>query len=65
MDLILELYKILFISSIIFIFYILFDLVNKIIGKFVFKQDEVKFSLIREEKILLWVSITLFISYLL
>jgi len=59
----LEIYKFLFISSIIFMIYILFDLGIKIYGRFKIGRTT-KFVLTINEKIILWLSITIFLSYL-
>lgn len=63
MDLIAEIYQLLFISSIVFIIYVLINLFIKIYGRFKLNA-ETKFVLTNFEKIALWISITLFISYL-
>lgn len=63
MNLIAEIYQLLFISSIVFIIYILSNLFIKTYGRFKLKA-ETKFVLTNFEKIVLWISITIFISYL-
>jgi hypothetical protein len=55
----------LFISSIIFIIYILGDLIIKIYGRFALKQENVTFVLTNAEKMMLWVSIAMFFTYIL
>jgi len=54
----------LFISSIIFIIYILGDLIIKIYGRFALKQENVTFVLSKTEKIMLWASIAMFFTYI-
>jgi len=63
MNLITEIYQFLFISSIVFIMYILVDLVIKTYGRFKLKNDT-RFLLKTTEKILLWVSIAIFFTYI-
>jgi len=58
-------YQFLFISSIIFMIYILGDLTIKIYGRFVLKQEDVTFILNNTEKIMLWASIAMFFTYIL
>jgi hypothetical protein len=55
----------LFISSIIFIVYILGDLIIKVYGRFALKQENVTFVLSNTEKIMLWASIAMFFTYIL
>lgn len=63
MNILIEIYKFLFISSIIFIAYILGDLVIKIYGRF--KLDkETRFVLNTFEKVALWISLAILLSYL-
>jgi hypothetical protein len=54
----------LFISSIIFITYILGDLIIKVYGRFALKQENVTFVLSNTEKIMLWASIAMFFTYI-
>lgn len=63
MNLITEIYQFLFISSIVFIIYIIFDLFIKAYGRFKLK-NETRFLLKKTEKILLWISIAIFFSYI-
>jgi len=63
-DLIQELYQITFIASTVFIFSIMIDLAVKSYGRFSLHK-ETKFVLTTSEKILMWISITIFIAYLL
>lgn len=58
-----EIYQFLFLSSITFIVYILFNLFIKVYGRFVLK-DEITFKISVIEKIMLWISISLIITYL-
>jgi uncharacterized membrane protein len=58
-----EIYKFIFISSIIFIVYIFGNLAIKIYGRFKLKADT-RFVLTTTEKLLLWASIALFFTYL-
>ena len=60
-----KIYQFLFISSIIFIIYILGDLIIKVYGRFALKQENVTFVLSNTEKIMLWASITMFFTYIL
>jgi ATP-dependent protease HslVU (ClpYQ) ATPase subunit len=59
----LEIYQVLFISSIIFMIYIIGDLIIKMYGRFKLNA-ETRFILSNFEKILLWISLTIFMSYL-
>ena len=59
-----KIYQFLFISSIIFIIYILGDLIIKIYGRFALKQENVTFVLTNAEKIMLWISIAMFLTYI-
>jgi hypothetical protein len=59
----LEIYQALFISSIIFMIYIIGDLIIKVYGRFKLNA-ETRFILSKIEKILLWISLTIFMSYL-
>ena len=58
-----ELYQFGFISSIIFMVYILLGIAMKIYGKFVEKEDA-KFVLSTWEKVLLWTSLSYIFAYL-
>ena len=60
-----KIYQFLFISSIIFIIYIFGDLIIKIYGRFALKQENVTFVLTNAEKMMLWVSIAMFFTYIL
>ena len=63
MNIFAEIYKFLFISSIIFMVYILSDLTIKVYGRFKLNKDT-KFILTSVEKIILWISLAIFFSYL-
>jgi len=63
MDIIAEIYQFLFISSIVFIVYVLGDLAMKTIARFAFKT-ETRFSLVMWEKLILWASIAMFFTYI-
>jgi hypothetical protein len=58
-----EIYQFLFTASIVFMVYVLGDLIIKTYGSFRLKKD-VRFVLTKPEKILLWMSIAVFLSYL-
>jgi hypothetical protein len=58
-----ELYQFLFISSSIFMAYIVGDLVIKMYGRFKLNKDT-HFVLTSFEKIMLWISLSVFLSYL-
>jgi hypothetical protein len=60
-----KIYQFLFISSIIFIIYILGDLIIKVYGRFALKQENVTFVLSNTEKIMLWASIAMFFTHIL
>jgi hypothetical protein len=62
-DLITEIYQFLFISSIVFIINILIDLIVKTYGRFKLKK-ETRILLTKTEKIILWISIAIFFSYI-
>jgi len=63
MNLITEIYQLIFISSIIFMIYILGDLIIKMYGRFKLKADT-RFIITKTEKILLWLSLAFFFSYI-
>lgn len=63
MNIFTEIYQFFFISSCIYIIYILGDLIIKMYGRFKLKADT-KFILTIFEKIMLWISITIFLTYL-
>jgi len=64
MNTVIELYKFLFISSIIFIVYILGDLIIKMYGRFKLNENT-RFFLNNLEKIVLWISLAIFFTYIL
>jgi hypothetical protein len=64
MNLLTEIYQFLFISSIIFIIYVLGDLIIKTYGRFKL-HAETKFVLTQFEKFTLWIAIAIFFTYLL
>jgi hypothetical protein len=59
-----EIYQFLFISSIIFMIYTLGNLIIKMYGRFALKQNELTFVLSNTEKIMLWISLAIFFSYI-
>jgi len=63
MIVLIEIYQFLFIASIIFMIHILGDLIIKMYGRFKLKE-ETRFVLSITEKIMLWVSIAIFFSYI-
>jgi hypothetical protein len=64
MDLIAEIYQFLFISSIVFMIYLLGDLVIKTVGRISQKNPEIRFFFSNSKRILLWMSIAIFFSYI-
>jgi hypothetical protein len=64
MTIITEIYQWLFVSSIIFIIYIFGGLFIKMYGRFTLKQSTVTFELSIAEKIMLWLSLATFFSYI-
>jgi len=62
-ELMAEIYQFLFISSIIFMLYVIGDLGIKMYGRFKLKENT-RFQLTSFENVALWLSIGLFISYL-
>jgi len=62
-ELVTEIYQFLFISSIIFMLYVIGDLSIKMYGRFKLKENT-RFQLTSFEKAALWLSIGIFISYL-
>jgi len=58
-----EIYQFLFISSIIFMVYILGGLIIKMYGRFKLNENT-RFILTTSEKLLLWVSTAIFFSYI-
>ena len=63
MNVITEIYQFLFISSIIFMVYVLGDLAIKMYGRFKLKT-EARFKLTNIEKIIFWLSLAMFFTYL-
>ena len=63
MNVLTEIYQFLFISSIIFMIYIVGDLAIKVYGRFKLNK-ETRFILTKFEKVALWISLALFFSYL-
>jgi len=63
MNLVTEIYQFLFISSIVFMIYVLSSLIIKTYGRFRLKNDT-KFILTKSEKVLLWLSLALFFTYI-
>ena len=63
MNILTETYKFLFILSCIFMVYILGDLAIKMYGRFKLNKDA-RFVLTTFEKIALWISLAIFLSYL-
>jgi hypothetical protein len=63
MNLSTEIYQFLFISSIIFMVYVLGDLAIKMYGRFALKK-ETRFVLTKSEKILLLLSLATFLTYI-
>ncbi|MFW6246568.1 MAG: hypothetical protein ACOC22_00130 [bacterium] len=63
MEILIELYKFLFVASIIYILNIIVDLLIKAYGKFKLNK-QTRFILSKSERIILWLSISIFISYL-
>jgi hypothetical protein len=59
-----ELYQFVFISSIIFILYTLSSLGIKMYGRFSLKQENVTFKLSNVDKIILWIAIAIFFTYI-
>lgn len=59
-----EIYLFLFISSMLFIFYVLIELGIKLYGRFKL-GNETRFVLSHKEKIVLWVSLSIIFTYIL
>lgn len=62
-EIIKETYQMLFISSMVIVMYYLFNLIIKTYSRFKFEQNT-KFILETNEKILLWCAITIIFSYI-
>jgi hypothetical protein len=62
-DILSEIYQALFISSIIFMVYIFGDLIVKMYGRFKLNK-ETRFKLTTLERVMLLISLTVFLSYL-
>jgi len=60
----LEMYKLLFIGSMLYTLYVVFNLGFKIIMRFYILDENVVFKLTNTEKIMLWVSLSLLLTYL-
>jgi hypothetical protein len=63
MEFLIELYKFMFVTSLIYIVYIISDLAIKTYGRFKLNK-ETRFILSKTERIILWFSISIFFSYL-
>jgi spore photoproduct lyase len=63
MNILTEIYQLMFISSIIYIIYIIMDLLVKMYGRFKLKT-ETRFILTSIEKILLWISLAICFSFI-
>lgn len=63
-EILIELYQIIFIGAIIYMLYTITNLFIKAYGFFKLKNEDITFSLSSREKIILWISISIFISYL-
>jgi len=63
MNIITELYQFLFISSIIYILYVLGDLGIKMYGRFKL-NTEARFKLTTGKKIIFWLSLAIFFTYI-
>ena len=59
-----ETYNIIFMLSLMFMMYIVFDLIVKVIGRFYLNNETIIFKLTDKEKIILWVSLSIFFAYL-
>jgi hypothetical protein len=59
-----EIFEFLFISSNIYLIYILGDLFIKLRLRFKFKREDIQFKLNKQKIILLWFSLSLIITYL-
>ena len=59
-----ELYKILFIGSLTFIINMLLRLFFEAYGYFILKKEDITFILTTPEKLILWISISIFFAYL-
>jgi len=64
-EFILEIYQIIFYLSCTYYIYLVLDLLIKIFGRFKLKDDTIRFILTQNEKIILWFSTTIILSYLL
>ena len=59
-----ETYNMIFMLSLMFMMYIVFDLIVKVIGRFYLNNETIIFKLTDKEKIILWVSLSIFFAYL-
>jgi hypothetical protein len=59
-----DFYQLLFIGSIVYIINIIFGLYIKLYGRFKLNK-ETTFKLSSQEKLLLWISVSIFFSYIL
>lgn len=64
MNLATEIYQLLFISSIIFMVYVISDVAMKMFGRFIRKNPAVKYAISNTKKILFWISLAVFLSYI-
>lgn len=64
MNIITEIYQFLFISSNIFMIYFFSELFIKMYGRFVRKNMQIKYNPNNGKKVLFWISLTTFLTYL-
>jgi len=64
MSILTDIYQFLFIASIVFMVYIFGDFIIKMYGRFKANKDT-RFLLTKSEKIVLWVAIAYFFTYIL
>ena len=63
MEIISELYKFLFVLSLIYLMNVFGNFMIKVYGRFKLREDT-RFVLTKNEKLLLWISLAIFITYL-
>ena len=64
MDIVKEIYQLLFISSIIFNLNILVDIGLKMYGRFILKNETIKIKYSNAKKIVWWITLTIIFGYI-
>jgi len=63
-EILLELYKLVFIGAIFYLLNTLSSFLMKAYGYFILKKEDITYTLTNIEKIILWISVSIFFAYL-